>query len=194
MIPPTDLELMQFADGELDDARAAEIAAFLGENEEARAVVSALRALGADVRAAAEKPVDVDVTDDVMAAIARLEAASRNAASIPPPSIHRSVRPTPTPIPAPRARVAPQAAILGVLALAAGLFVYSRASLPETTTGPVASYVPAVEALPFDQGDDRPPGAEIDAVDFGGAQGAIFYVPGQANTATAVVWIAEEAP
>lgn len=194
---PTDLELMAFADGELDDERAAEVAAFLAERPEGRAVVDGVVGLGDYVRAAAVASPRLDVADDVMAAIERLEAASRNAASIPPPSVHRSARPMPTgprvPSTPPRARsrVAPSAALGVLLAVAAGLFVWSRASLPPTAIGPVASFVPAVEASP-EQGDDRAPGAEIDAVDFGGNQGAIFYVPGQSNTATAVVWIAED--
>ena len=198
---PTDLELMAFADGELDPDRAAEISAFLAERPDAGEVVEAVRDLGDHVRHAAialdGKPAEgaADIADDVMAAIARLEAASRNAASIPPPTAHRSVRPATaggrvSSSPA-RGRVAPPAAIVALLAVAAGVFVWSRASVPDSAIGPVASFAPAVESLP-DPGDDRAPGAQIDAVDFGGNQGAVFYVPGQANTATAVVWIAEE--
>jgi hypothetical protein len=78
-----------------------------------------------------------------------------------------------------------------MLAVAAAFALWWRAEAPPASTGQIASLPVPVPEAPID--DDRHAGAEIDAVDFGSNAGAIFYVPGPSDTATAVVWI-EESP
>lgn len=188
MSRPTQLELMAFFDGELDEARAEEVAAYLAENEDAAEMVAQLADLGDHVRAASSTQAPgVDIADDVMAAIDRVEAAARNAASMPPPPVRRTSLAPPKKRPS---RLAPAA--MGVmLALAAAVAFWWRTEVPAVTSGQIASLHLPVPEVPAD--DDRHDGAEIDAVDFGGNAGAIFYVAGPSETATAVVWI-EETP
>jgi negative regulator of sigma E activity len=188
MSRPTALELMAYFDGELDEARAAEVAAFLAQDEGGAETLTQLTTLGDHVRGATVgRGAEVDVADDVMAAIERVETAAKNAASMPPPPVRRSTRP---PAKARPMRLAPAA--MGVmLAVAAAFALWWRAELPAVSTGQIASLHLPTPDVPVD--DDRHAGAEIDAVDFGNNAGAIFYVPGPSDTATAVVWI-EESP
>lgn len=78
---PTDLELMQLADGELDEPRRAEIEAYWEAHPEsaarARALGASLGVVGLAVRRSAEeRSATVDLADDVLAAIAREEAGA----------------------------------------------------------------------------------------------------------------------
>lgn len=67
---PTDMELMLYVDGELDDARRAEIEAHLEQSESGRRKTSALRIGSGMVREhALEQAKDFDIASAVMAKI-----------------------------------------------------------------------------------------------------------------------------
>lgn len=71
MNEPTDLELMMYADGELDPARAAEVARFLGENPSAGAgdKLFGLSVLSAHVQAEADRAATAGRADDIVAGV-----------------------------------------------------------------------------------------------------------------------------
>jgi hypothetical protein len=70
MKEPTPLELMAFHDGELDEARAREVRAWLAADREGAALLGGLRDLGRHVRTAAPRPAPpADLTDRIFAAI-----------------------------------------------------------------------------------------------------------------------------
>jgi anti-sigma factor RsiW len=125
----TMIELMQYADGDLDAAARARVEAFLRANEEARGVVEAIETLGLVVREGASERLDrsaaaFDVADGVMAAIAATAQATKVA-----------------PIGRPRrswSGAAPAAIV--VLALAAGVvfFFRSKALAPVAKEEPVS--------------------------------------------------------
>lgn len=71
MNEPTDLELMMYADGELDPARAAEVARFLGENPGAGAgdKLFGLSVLSAHVQAEADRVATAGRADDIVAGV-----------------------------------------------------------------------------------------------------------------------------
>jgi len=60
------LDVMAYADGELDGDEAARVRALLDENAEAKELFTSLHALGDGVRSVMEEPSGVDVADDVM--------------------------------------------------------------------------------------------------------------------------------
>ncbi len=72
-VPPTDMELMMLADGELDASRRAEIEAFLqdGDGDGAHGKLAGLRAVGAIVAAGGAWPerAGIDVVDALFAAL-----------------------------------------------------------------------------------------------------------------------------
>lgn len=71
MNEPTDLELMMYADGELDPARAAEVARFLGEHPSAGAgdKLFGLSVLSAHVQAEADRVATAGRADDIVAGV-----------------------------------------------------------------------------------------------------------------------------
>ena len=203
MKAPTQLELMAFADGELDDDRAEEVAAWVAGHPEDARIVRAIGDVGAVVANVAGRKVGTDVADDVLAAIDRIEAAERNAiiASTPPPptSRIRTLRPAPAsgPVSARSQRVGRVGAAIMAVALAAAaaaVVIYRGRAERAPLAGPIASIEKSPASNVPATSDDAVHGTDVDAVDFGAHQGAIFYVPGQANTSTVVVWIAEEPP
>lgn len=209
MTPPTHLELMAFVDGELPEDRALAIAEWLATHPEDEELVQQLDQLAMLTRdAAAEQAPDEAahaVADDVMSAIARLDAAERYAASVPPEPRVTS-RPVPLLVrskdPPPRegALVPTRAgavALVTFLAAAAAALVWWQGQAPgRDATGPVASLATPPMALTGQEPetrDEHRPDSAITAVDFGAHAGSIFYVAGQADSSsTTVVWLAEE--
>lgn len=208
MTPPTHLELMAFVDGELPDDRALAVAEWLATHPEDEELVQQLDQLAVLTRdAAAEQAPDetaYGVADDVMNAIARLDAAERYAASVPPePRVtSRPVQLTRSKDPPPREGAliptrASAVALVAFLAAAAAALVWWQGQAPgRDATGPVASLATPPMALTGQEPetrDEHRPDSAITAVDFGAHAGSIFYVAGQADSSsTTVVWLAEE--
>ena len=211
MTPPTHLELMAFVDGELPEDRALAVAEWLASHPEDEELIQQLDQLALLTRdAAAERAPDeaaYAVADDVMSAIARLDAAERYAASVPPePRVtSRPVQLVRSKDPPPREGAliptrAGAVALVTVLAAAAAALVWWQGQAPgREAAGPVASLAtapgPGPMALTGQEPEPREhrPDSAITAVDFGAHAGSIFYVAGQADSSsTTVVWLAEE--
>ena len=78
---PTDMELMLYVDGELDEERIADVESFIKESEGARRKVSALRLASGMVREhtiATAKPIDI-----ASAVMAKIEAGEASASEPP---------------------------------------------------------------------------------------------------------------
>lgn len=182
---PTDMELMLYADGELDGEERAAVEAYLARDRSARRKLMALGMASDLVRERAELAGEGagDVAGSVMAAIA---AEAKNDA---PPAKPAEV------IPIARRRhdrgrgLWPAAAL--ALAAAAALLVWGRSTTPthrgEVATLPTTSITPPAK-------DDVDHGVEVSAVDFGALTGAVFYVPNgpAASETTTVVWLSDD--
>lgn len=202
---PTPLELMAYADGELDEPQAREVACWLVANPEDRALVAGMRSFHEQVGEAAERLVvapPVDLTDSIFAAIERENRESAPAKSGPRLTSRRVAEP-------PAVQAGPQAArvaslhrrrpygpaLAGVFAVAAAGLLWWRSPAPTQLASPaeepshaqVTSAIVASVAIDDDAviGDD---GSAITSVEFGAQSGAIFYVRGD-NTASAVLWL-----
>lgn len=219
--PPSDLELMLFFDGELDEPRRAEVERHLAhaDGAAARGKLGGLEALSLVVREnAGIASKDFSIADAVMAAlpsssssdaggttqvaglagVVERGAVGANAASGPPrrePANDNSKR---------ILRLA-----VAAVAAAAGLMIWSRGEVPRADSGaqaialrssaPVVAQAPSVDtAAPApDDGEaegEAEVGVVVAAVDFGSQHGSVFYVPGGPSVAastTTVVWIAE---
>lgn len=190
---PTDLELMMYADGELEGERLLAVEAYLAGSVDAQRKVVALDVASSILRdhaSEAAKPAD-DIADLVMAKIAaEPKSAPANVVSI---AAKREER-------AAGAAGAPRAANDGrhlfaiaavAIAAAAALLLWSRG-----TTGPsVADNPSAAVTAPAASGEaDTGFGVEVAAVDFGALTGALFYVPTgtTASETTTVVWISDD--
>jgi anti-sigma factor RsiW len=180
-MPPTDLELMLWMDGELSAERAPQVEAYVASDARARAVVDSLR-LGTDLllgeaehRSNAQEPSAI--VDDVMDSV---EAAASRRWTAP---VRR----------APAWRTPALAASGFALALAASFFLVMR-SVDRSKLGQSESTV-SLTAPQVEQVDDSASdGAAIAVVDFGVRPGAVLYVPSEGKSATAIVWLTEDAP
>lgn len=203
---PTPLELMAYADGELDEPQAREVARWLVANPEDRALVAGMRSFHEQVGEAAERLVvapPVDLTDSIFAAIERDNRESAPAKSGPRLTSRRVAEPPAKPqVASPPARVTTLhrrrpygPALAGVFAVAAAGLLWWRSPAPTQLASPaeepshaqITSAVVASVAIDDDAviGDD---GSAITSVEFGAQSGAIFYVRGD-NTASAVLWL-----
>ena len=175
---PTDQELMLWVDGELDEARAAEVEAFVRRDARVRAVVSALSEGGAMLAYGALEDAGArgadSIVDRVMATV-EADAAERG-------DVVRLPR---------KRRMTLAVGVGAAISLAAAvlLFVGSQRAwrLSPLTDGRVTGALVA-------EGPTSPelPGAFIDVVDFGARSGTIFYVPSEGDSTTAVVWLTED--
>ncbi len=205
-LSPTDLDLMLYVDGELDEERCVEIRAYIERDADARAKVAALRLASDIVYESAFE--GADKADDIASLV--MEQISRE-----PPTPGqvtpggrgggeherdkaRNGKPAND-----NARGIFALTALAVAA-AAGLMIWGR-TVP--TPMPVAHHEPAVVDStavapspqpsvnePKPEGDDEP-GVEIAAVDFGARVGTIFYVSDGAaasHATTAVVWLNDD--
>jgi anti-sigma factor RsiW len=170
--PPTDQELMLFSDGELDPARAAQVAAHLSSNPRARAIVAALRQesdllSSAALDHAAASGAD-SIADSVMAA---LEKEPSRPSLAPVRHLRRS-----------------RSVVVAAGFFAAAAAVALAMLLPHKTTDKTAR-APVGGDTAQNAGFA---GSVIDVVDFGARPGTIFYVPSEDESTTAVVWLTED--
>jgi hypothetical protein len=185
----TMLELMQYADGELDGDARARVEALLRTNEEARRVIEAMGVLGEVVREgiedrAASSPLADGIAESVMAAIALGGAigagASGGAAVVPLARARRS-----------RGGVA--AAVVTVLALAAGvaLFLTGKAPAPVATEDIVMGSAAPRGAVEAETAADET-GVDLKEVRSIRNKVNVFFTPTAATpgaSTSVVVWI-----
>lgn len=192
---PSDLELMLYADGELEGDRIAAVEAYLARNVAAQKKLRALDIASNVIREHAVEtasPAD-GIADLVMASIA---AESKGGASDEKPQ------------PVPRRKAANDNA-RGIWAVAA-IAVAAAASLLLWGRGPTESGVaiepsagviapkPHVDTTSnkpdAPKADESGHGVEVAAVDFGALTGALFYVPtgAAASETTTVVWLSDD--
>lgn len=210
--PPTDLELMLYVDGELDEARHRQVEEHVLHDPSCRAKVLGLLTAGDMIRESALSSSVADgIADQVMAKIREEQgesaggesgAAGRLEGAAPPaesPRIRQSLRKSPA---NDNARTIVTLTALAVAA-AAALMVWGR-----TETEPPSAALPApIEVLappkatssepaaPPSAEGELEPGVEVAAVDFGARMGTIFYVPREAvasGPTTAVVWLSDD--
>jgi hypothetical protein len=214
MIEPTDRELMMFADGEIDDARRDEVAAFVATSEDARLKLKGLQVVGELARRDADRVATAFRADDISARVmARLEAEEGTAATR---SSLRSKEVRAGKGDAARPANDNARYIFGLAALAAAaaaaLWFWGKGAPPPfvaASDGPqaaVTAVAPEVAPLPppiasssvASAADASPandtPGVEVASVNWGeNKPGAVYYVPGNAGGATTtVVWLAAE--
>lgn len=220
--PPSDLELMMYFDGELEEPRNGEVAAFVGVDLTARSKVSGLRMASALVQ---EQAQSLSAADDIADLVmARVAAGGSAGAHAPAPAPVIQLQPIAVPAAArPAANDNGRRILVGLSALvaaaAAVLAVWSRqpASGPasSTPTSPVAALSTPRSPITARTAPPAPPssdvqidaagvspeaesehGVEVAAVNFGAHMGSIFYVPSgsiEANRTTTVVWLADDA-
>jgi len=188
----TMLELMQYADGELDGEARTRVEGLLRTSEEARGVVDAMGALGevvregVDERGARSAAAD-GIADAVMAAI---EKGTRDGSVVPIGRARRS-------------RVGATSAAVAGIALAAGvlLFVTGRAPAPVAKEEVFGSAPPPVSATnepeapaedPEALGETETPGVDLEEVRSIRNKVDVFFTPTAATAgarASVVVWI-----
>jgi anti-sigma factor RsiW len=177
-MPPTDVELMLWVDGELGAERAHEIAEHARIDPRLRAVVGALRQASQATAEGALRHAELadadGIADNVMEA---LEAAASRRLMAP-------VKQAP-------AWRGPAAVALGIALAAAAAWTLI---FPSELT-PVARRTPssiASGATSDSTGDYATAGVWIDVVDFGARPGTIFYVPSEDESILPVVWLTED--
>jgi anti-sigma factor RsiW len=215
---PSDLELMMYADGELDPERRAEVAAYLDRTPSARSKLRAMEVTGALVRGGGEgsSPLADGIADAVMA---RLDQAL-------PEGEQRPSEASVVPIAAAKPRAASEKverrsgrsifALAGLAAAAAAaLLVWSKSPAPNggderaVSVSPEASEEqtarrqappspsqavadPAGTAPSAEaQADVESPvsGVELAAVEFGKRMGSIFFVPSEAAASSPMTMV-----
>ena len=194
---PTDLELMQYADGELEEARAAEVRAWLEGSARGRAIVASIGEIGLQVREQAERTAAGAGADSIVGSVmARVDQDPASPAD--GPGAGGRV----LPIEAARRQPSFGAYAMAGLALAAAaaLVVWQLADPAGTPQGTSPSVLPlpsdstlmvASAATPSPDTEDREPGVSVDAIEFGAHSGTIFYVPTDTGTTT-VVWLTDD--
>jgi hypothetical protein len=213
---PSDLELMLYADGELEGERFAAVEAFLARDAGSRRKLSSLGLVAGLVREraiASASPAD-GIADALMAQIAA-EAGTNGVVHAAPAPLREVAAPTTPNKVAPRGAKPANDNSRGIFALAAAaiaaaaaLMLWGRADLhPEvasnkppavqTEARPIVVTPPAPVKVvePAAEADDEH-GVEVAAVDFGARMGSIFYVPtgsAASNATTTVVWLNDEA-
>jgi hypothetical protein len=218
---PSDLELMLYADGELEGERFAAVEAFLARDAGSRRKLSSLGLVAGLVReqaVASASPADA-IADALMAQITA-ESSTNGVAHATSAPLREVVAPTLVKL-APVAPAAARAAkpandnsrgifalAAAALAAAAALMIWARSDVrPEVATNlsagqttearsiVVAPPAPVKVVEPVAEPDDEH-GVEVAAVDFGARMGSIFYVPtgsAASNATTTVVWLNDEA-
>ena len=203
---PTDMELMLYVDGELDEARRAEIEAHLAQSESGRRKVAALRIGSGMVREhSLASAKDFDIASAVMAKIDAIavDLPAENLPAKSPPAKKESAGADVIalrdrrPAAADRSKAANDnsrgiftlAAI--AVAAAAGLMIWGqmgagpgRSADSAPVTAQEAPAIPAPAEKPVappteaaSAESEEEHGVEVAAVDFGAHMGTIFYVP-----------------
>ncbi|KYG10143.1 hypothetical protein BE21_13830 [Sorangium cellulosum] len=215
--PPTDLELMLYVDGELDEARHRQVEEYVLHDPRCRAKVAGLVTAADMIRDSALASSAADgIADGVMAKILEGQGAAAKAnggAAVQPLAASPPAAP-------PRARARLQGSpandnARGIFALtalavaaAAAMMVWGRTDVEAPSAALTAPAPPAELAPPLAAPTHEPvaapsaegeiePGVEVAAVDFGARMGSIFYVPREAAASgptTTVVWLSDEGP
>jgi hypothetical protein len=216
---PSDLELMLFADGELEGERFAVVEAFVASNADAHRKLSSLGLVSDLVRegaVASASPAD-GIADALMAQIAAESGTNgvAHATATPPREVAVPIQLAPVATIAPRAGKPANDNSRGIfvlaaaaLAAAAALMIWGRtadlhpevaSNLPavQTEARPIVVAPPApIKVVEPAADTDGEHGVEVAAVDFGARMGSIFYVPtgsAASNATTTVVWLNDEA-
>jgi len=160
------LDVMAWADGELEGEEAARVEALIEKDADAKELVRSFGALGDFVRDTHEKQSAPDLSNEVMAKIAPNDIERAR--------LKRGMR----------TRVG--AAVATALALAAGFVIWQRTHV-EPTTG--KNDVPVVNV-------PAPTGVEVGQVDSSQHAVSVFYVPSSEGKGpeTTVVWIDDTQP
>jgi anti-sigma factor RsiW len=200
---PTDLELMLYADGELEGEQLAVVEAYVARDPSARRKLLAMGIVSDVVRSRAHDvaaPLASGIADAVMAAI-EAEAAPRAPA---PKAVDAPPARPPAKVVPLRRRPANDGrlwALAGVAAAAAAaLLVWSRGPTggPGVAKGPgpalTAPHEDPARIEPASRADENDHGVEVAAVDFGARTGSVFYVPSgtASSSTTTVVWLSDD--
>lgn len=184
---PTDLDLMLYADGELEGERLAAVEAYLAQDEAARSKLLAMGMVSNVVREQAHGGASKadDIADLVMAAI----AAEPKKAD--PPTEKQAA-------PARRKPANDNGRGLWAIAAfaaaaAAALLLWSRGSPTSGAHGVASTRPPPTSLSAPAPGAEVEPGVAVSAVDFGARMGAVFYVSSDSTEATTtVVWLSDD--
>ncbi len=199
--PPTDLELMLYADDELDGDRLAAVEAWLAASLAARTKLTALRTVSSLVR---ERALDSSRADGIAESVMdRIAAEGRHNGIVGDSKSAPDVGSAPAKVVELRRRPATDRSrsvyliAAGVVAAAAAALLWIRppapAPLAQRAATPPAVMAPSSVAADK-AADDVEHGVEVAAVDFGARMGAVFYVPGEtaASSTTTVVWLSDD--
>lgn len=190
--PVTDLELMLYVDGELDESRRAAVEEELRNNQRARDLVASLGKSGALIREHAEQRA-IDAKADLIVANVMARLRSEPAGNVIP---MRAASPLG------QARglwyavggLAAAAAAALVIWKVAGPGLAPQTSIhspaPSTALVPLGTEVASAHSPAPDV--DPEPTVSVDAVDFGARTGTIFYVPADKGTTTTIVWLSDD--
>lgn len=186
MMPPSPLELMALADGELEEPRKGEVERWLaeqpGRQAQQRQREGFHRLVGEAARAREAAPAAPDLSGNILALLEQETVPTQSGPRARPGVV------------VPLRRWPSSRKLLGALAFgtaaAAALALWWRPMTQPTPGKPVlvaSSRMPSPDIVEEDAvvGDDS---TAITSVDFGTQSGAIFYVRGQ-TTASAVLWI-----
>lgn len=194
------IDLMAYADGELEGTDLARVEALLEKNEEARDVVASLQEGAVSswlVRSQEERAVDSGA--DGIAAAVMAKVATPNVVSLDDARAKRSMR------------VRVIAAGVAVAALAAGVMLYARADragdaplakLPPVETGAPAPLVippaPSQEEKGIAVAEQPASGVEVNGVESPSNEVSVFYLPAakglkpEIGAASVVIWIGDD--
>lgn len=210
MKKPTDMELMLFADGELDESRHHEVERFLASDAASRDKLAGLRVVGAFVREQGEGELPtLNIADAVLLKLTEEGRSTRVPADNVIPLQGRRHQ-------APKSeREAPASGLFGrtsravyyfagaAIAAAAAMSLWVQVDPQMPALPPTTAIVPGAQAVPGPAAalpaDTAPVaalepevGVEVAAIDFGTRTGAIFYVQGNeaaTGSTTTVVWV-----
>lgn len=182
MSTPTDLELMQYYDGELDAERRAEIEEFLATDAHARDKLIGTQVVGTWLRSLADGP-EANLSERIMRSLDQEPTSAATGGADAP--ANDNAKPV-------------YATVAVMLAAAASLVLWTKVSVMREDTRAAATAVvaapqrfevAAVAPVP----DPDPSSGSVRSVDFGGAIGSIFVLPADAGSvASTVIWIQDE--
>ncbi len=220
MSTPTDLELMMYADGELTEPRASEVARFLEASDSSKEPAQKLRGMtivGDLVREHSARMATAHAADDIVASVMKAIAAAAPLASQPKTVSLKSASVDTSAIGGAKAPANDNnrfiyglAGIAAAAAVALGMWGRNPPSPQATGREPVVREIPSMVAPsptvamvkpgtpdgagpdPSSEAQDEP-SVKVASVDFGAKMGTIYYVPKDTRGATTtVVWLADE--
>lgn len=196
------LDLMAYADGELEGADRERIEKLVADSAEAKAFVANLETLGASIRLAGDKEPTITLDGIADTVLARAEREERRAHTqkrivVDLDQVRAGA------VRAPKKRSAgwatPVAVAAGVLALAASITMLMRDEKPGASTDPQRGAPPSATQPSPPQPKEMlaalTEGVDVETVDAPQAV-SVFYVPAMnavgANASSVVVWIEDE--